>query len=202
MSHRRWCCDISCDRELDHNYLNEDRVNYSGNLKFFLFEWSSAEYVVMFCRFDVTLEIAMEISWQHLLSFGSRVWAVQWGNRGGTSVGEIMGSFHVISAGKSYLQYTLVMFISLLKIGETTTCHWPFSAGCIVVVRVSVYTKTGRHSFLLWTRRRQCRFSFRLDLFLEEFPFFHTCLVGCLLASGYAVCMYIYALLSPLIMGS
>lgn len=25
--------DISCDRKLDHNYLNEDRVNYSGNLK-------------------------------------------------------------------------------------------------------------------------------------------------------------------------
>lgn len=25
--------DINCDRKLDHNYLNEDRVNYSGNLK-------------------------------------------------------------------------------------------------------------------------------------------------------------------------
>lgn len=137
------------------------------------------------------------------------LWKLQWKSPGSTCsplgaecepcnevtevvpVGEIMGSFRVISAGKSYLQYTLVMFISLLKIGETTTCHWPFSAGCIVVVRVSVYTKTGRHSFLLWTRRRQCRFSFRLHLFLEEFPFFHTCLVGCLLASGYAVCMYV-----------
>lgn len=33
MSHRRWWWDINCDRKLDHNYLNEDRVNYSGNFK-------------------------------------------------------------------------------------------------------------------------------------------------------------------------
>lgn len=53
-------------------------------------------------------------------------------------VGEIMGSFHDIRAGTSNLQSTLVMFISLLKVKETTACHKPFSAGCIVVVRLCV----------------------------------------------------------------
>lgn len=53
-------------------------------------------------------------------------------------VGEIMGSFHGIRAGTSNLQSTSVMFISLLKVRETTACHKPFSAGCIVMVRLCV----------------------------------------------------------------
>lgn len=57
-------------------------------------------------------------------------------------VGEIMGNFHVIRAGKSNLQYTLVMFISLLKLGKKPACHCPFSAGCIVVVRLCVCFNT------------------------------------------------------------
>lgn len=39
-------------------------------LKFFLLESGGTECVVMFCHFDVTLEIALEVSRQHLLSFG------------------------------------------------------------------------------------------------------------------------------------
>jgi len=40
-------------------------------------------------------------------------------------VGEIMGGFSVTAAGKSNLQYTLVMLISFLKLGKTATCHCP-----------------------------------------------------------------------------
>lgn len=54
-------------------------------------------------------------------------------------MGEIMGSFHDIRAGTSNLQSTSVRFISLLKVRETTICHEPFSAGCVVVVRLCVY---------------------------------------------------------------
>lgn len=53
-------------------------------------------------------------------------------------MGEIMGSFHDIRAGTGNMQSTLVMFISLLKVRGTATCHQPFSASCIVVVRLCV----------------------------------------------------------------
>ena len=174
MSHRQWCCDISCDKELDHNYLNEDRVNYSGNLKFFQFEWGSAEYVVMFCQFDVTLEIAMEISWQHLLSSGSSAWALRWGNWDGTCGWEEGAALVSGEQGKATRSAPSWCLVAFRKQGKQLLATAPsvlvvlWGQGCVRVL-IYQYRET---FFLLRTLRKQRRLHFRLVLFLGDFPLF------------------------------